>query len=234
MLHHDVEHDRADVGATRFDGPGPARRDDGFHRCGNLARGLVDSTRMTALKAPFPWLRLPHSCDTIRVVLMTREQRFWAKVKKTAKCWLWTASYRHKGYGAFAYRERGVNVNDRAHRFSWRIHYGEIPDGLLVLHRCDTPACVRPDHLFLGTHQVNVDDMIAKGRLNHMRRSVESGSRFARGEQHHNAKLSEAKVQDLCRRRSQGEPYSALARAFIISISQAWRIAHRQQWRHVR
>lgn len=91
-------------------------------------------------------------------------KRFWAKVDKSGDCWLWTA-FTLKGYGKFSLsRVDGVQKNLRAHRMSWELHFGEIPEGLSVLHSCDTPGCVRPDHLFLGTHQDNMDDKVLKNR----------------------------------------------------------------------
>ena len=94
----------------------------------------------------------------------TLEDRFWSKVTKTDTCWLWTAS-RAKGYGSFS-----DWLNHRklqAHRVSYEMAYGIIPDGLWVLHTCDVRACVRPDHLFLGTAKDNTADMMAKGRAIH-------------------------------------------------------------------
>jgi hypothetical protein len=88
--------------------------------------------------------------------------RFWEKVFKTDTCWLWTG-WLHKGYGVMAINQDPV----RAHRFSWELHYGPIPKGdeeICVLHKCDVPTCVRPEHLFLGTDKDNNADMIAKGR----------------------------------------------------------------------
>jgi len=121
---------------------------------------------------------------------MTTEQRFWNKVNKTDTCWLWTASKRNKGYGAFSYTRDGKMIQDRAHRYSWEIHKGSIPEGLFVLHSCDVPACVNPSHLFLGNNQENVDDMMNKGR------HVSGGTyiqkyegKYERGESHHGAKL---------------------------------------------
>jgi hypothetical protein len=90
------------------------------------------------------------------------EVRFWAKVNKTPTCWLWTASTR-KGRGK--YGQINLNGMQRAHRVSWQLAYGPIPNGLHVLHKCDVPACVRPGHLFLGTHRDNMDDARQKGRL---------------------------------------------------------------------
>lgn len=93
------------------------------------------------------------------------EPRFWAKVQKSDGCWLWTGSVR-RGYGQF-----GVSAtrHTTAHRFSWELHNGPVPKGegyhgTCVLHHCDTPRCVRPDRLFLGTIADNTHDMIAKGR----------------------------------------------------------------------
>jgi len=90
--------------------------------------------------------------------------RFWSKVDKTGDCWLWTAAQNRHGYGDF-YVSRTFHT--MAHRFSWALHYGPIPEGLFVCHRCDTPLCVRPDHLFVGTTQDNMADMMRKGRHRH-------------------------------------------------------------------
>lgn len=88
-------------------------------------------------------------------------KRFWNKVEKTNTCWLWTASKSHNGYGVIWIKDIG---NVRVHRFSWELHVGPIPDGLCVLHKCDVPACVNPEHLFLGTRKDNAADMVKKGR----------------------------------------------------------------------
>lgn len=91
--------------------------------------------------------------------------RFWAKVKKSDGCWLWTGSL-IKGYGQFHLpRTHAVQQTVYAHRFAWEQTNGPIADNLSVLHRCDTPRCCRPDHLFLGTQQDNLADARTKGRL---------------------------------------------------------------------
>jgi hypothetical protein len=92
---------------------------------------------------------------------MTTVQRFWSKVDKTSTCWLWTgALFRSGGYGAFRIRTTTI----RAHRLAWELMREKIPRGMCVLHRCDVPACVNPDHLFLGTRADNMKDMYNKGR----------------------------------------------------------------------
>lgn len=87
-------------------------------------------------------------------------KRFWALVEKTDSCWLWTGSTWDHGYGEF--KVLGERV--LAHRYSYELANGPIPDARLVCHKCDVPLCVRPDHLFLGTAGDNNRDAAAKGR----------------------------------------------------------------------
>ena len=91
------------------------------------------------------------------------EIRFWKYVNKTDHCWLWIGGLRN-GYGII--NEGGKFGNAKyAHRISWQIHNGVIPDGMDILHRCDNPPCVNPKHLFVGTHQDNMRDAKIKGRF---------------------------------------------------------------------
>jgi hypothetical protein len=118
-------------------------------------------------------------------------RRFWSKVQKTETCWLWTAA-QVNGYGALRVARQTLT----AHRLSYIYHFGPIPDGLYVLHHCDVRICVRADHLFLGTHLDNIQDMVRKKR--HWMATVDPASlprgdahwsrrypeRIARGERH--------------------------------------------------
>jgi hypothetical protein len=90
-------------------------------------------------------------------------ERFFGKIspEPNSGCWLWVGAYKGKGYGHMGHD--GANI--AAHRLSYEIHHGPIPNGMLVCHRCDTPECVNPDHLWLGTHQDNLLDASQKKRL---------------------------------------------------------------------
>lgn len=88
------------------------------------------------------------------------EHSFFSKIDQSGECWEWKASQYKFGYGAF-YNGKKVT---HAHIFSYEIHFGEIPKGLFILHSCDNPKCVNPDHLRAGTQKENVKDMIDRKR----------------------------------------------------------------------
>lgn len=91
--------------------------------------------------------------------------RFWPKVQKSDGCWLWVAGGDSAtGYGRIRLGRAGTK-HELAHRVAWQLTFGPIPDGLWVLHHCDTPRCVRPDHLFLGDCSDNMKDAATKGRM---------------------------------------------------------------------
>jgi hypothetical protein len=94
-----------------------------------------------------------------------RNSRFWSKVviKTPEECWEWQASKNCHGYGRFNLEGRAHGARG-AHVVAWMLTHGPVPDGLCVLHRCDNPGCVNPNHLFLGTHTDNMRDMVNKNR----------------------------------------------------------------------
>lgn len=137
---------------------------------------------------------------TTRPDCLPMPARFWAKVRITPGCWLWLAA-NASGYGVFGLHGK----TPLAHRVSWEMHNGPIKDGLWVLHRCDNPACVNPEHLWLGTHADNMQDMARKGR----------GRDFApSGVDAYHAKLEAHQVREIRRLRAAGVLQREVARRF--------------------
>ena len=146
------------------------------------------------------------------------EVRFWEKVKKGPSCWEWTANKDKKGYGRIAATSAVKNL--KAHRVSYELHNGPIPPGLSVLHTCDNPGCVRPDHLFLGTNADNMKDMINKGR-------------GRRGERNPNSRLTAAAVKDIRESTMRGESLRNIAARLRVSPSAVHSVAKERTWRHI-
>jgi hypothetical protein len=145
------------------------------------------------------------------------QKRFFAKVQKTSSCWLWTASCARRGYGSFSIAKRTV----RAHRVSYLIHYGQVPEGMFVCHTCDTPQCVNPSHLFLGSHQDNVDDMVRKGRSPKTRMIGECNGK---------AKLSADDVQGIRDMAANSIPQKVIAAHYGISQPHVSDICRMKTW----
>ncbi len=148
------------------------------------------------------------------------EVRFWQKVNKTDTCWLWTAMLSPDGYGNIKDRERST-PSIRAHRFSWELHFGPIPNRMLVCHKCDIPACVRPDHLFLGTDKSNSDDKVRKGR-----------QQGTKGEIHPSAKLTEMQVKEI-RAREHTMSAPRLGAEYGVSSTVIYGIWKRHIWKNI-
>ena len=147
------------------------------------------------------------------------EDRFWEKVKKTDGCWIWTAARHWFGYGKF-FIKKGQPLQ-LAHRISYRLAFGEIPDGLQVLHHCDVPECVRPEHLFLGTQRDNMRDCRAKGRWKYKPRDQS-------GEQNPSSVISDARARLMLAEIDSGGRPVATARKYGISYKTLWAIRHRK------
>lgn len=153
------------------------------------------------------------------------EASFWAKVNKTETCWLWAAGQMgNSGYGAFSIRTANGTKSFRAHRYSYELANGPVLAGLHVLHRCDTPLCVRPEHLFLGTPLDNARDKVTKGR---MRRGD------FKGEANGHAKLTESDVRAIRARAAAGERQADLSREYGVTPQSIWNIVNRWIWKHI-
>lgn len=138
------------------------------------------------------------------------EDRFWSKVRIGDGCWEWAASIGSHGYGQMRFGGRPCT----AHRLAWMFERGPIPAGVHVLHRCDNPRCVRPGHLFVGTHADNMADMASKLR-------------------HGTTKLTCALVCEIRTRADAGESFASIARRLSIGDSAVSKAVSRRTWRHV-
>lgn len=146
------------------------------------------------------------------------DERFWAKVEKTVGCWLWSGAKTKAGYGQI--NVDGVPIY--AHRLSWEMNHGrKIPHGMQVCHRCDTPACVRPDHLQIWTQMDNVRDCINKGRARHP---------IMTGEQVGTSKLTADQVRQI---REKYHTAEMLAKEYGVSEGTIGFILKHKTWRHI-
>lgn len=159
--------------------------------------------------------------------------RFWVRVDFSGECWEWTGCLNRGGYGV------AVDLDGKprlAHRVAYVLGTGDDPGTLLVCHSCDNRKCVRPDHLFLGSHLVNNRDMMAKGRASNGRERYASihPDRVPRGWRHGQAKLTEAKVRDIRRRYAAlNVTQAALAAEYGVSRRTIGGIVRGTEWRHV-
>lgn len=124
--------------------------------CGTLFR--VDASRRRAGKDKFCSMACRSAASR---TLASITERFWRFVDRSSDCWLWTSTKIAAGYGYFYVSGRHY----RAHRFAYQLAYGEIAPGMVIMHLCNTPSCVRPDHLKAGSQSENIRQSVAEGRF---------------------------------------------------------------------
>lgn len=144
-----------------------------------------------------------------------KDDLFWMKVDKTNDCWVWTGRKTNHGYGTFSRHPTIL-----AHRYSWSYYNGEIPKGLCVLHKCDNPPCVNPDHLSIGTQSDNQADKMSKQRQ-------------SKGEVNGSAKLTGEQVLEIRRLYELGYKQVELANKYGVQYTTIKAIAVRRTWKHI-
>ena len=150
--------------------------------------------------------------------LNTPEERFWKLVKKSDNCWIWNGYVDpSNGYGSMRWNGKTIRI----HRIAYLIAHKFIPKDECVLHKCDNPLCVKPDHLFLGNRTDNSIDKVAKGRQ-------------IKGSKHPFAKLTEIDVSAIRKQYNSGKSQHSLAKQFNITVSGINGIVHNRSWRHVK
>lgn len=132
------------------------------------------------------------------------------------QCWNWTGARSHKGYGQICIRPHLL----LAHRISYHLHNGPIPDGMFVCHKCDNPSCVNPAHLFAGTAKDNSDDMVRKGR-------------HLFGERAADATLSDESVLEIRKRWSERLTQTKLAKEYGVSVPAIKAALYSGTWKHL-
>ena len=139
--------------------------------------------------------------------------------KESSSCWLWLGSVRSSGYGYFRRTENGIVVRKSAHRYFYTEYKGEIPEGLYILHTCDNPLCVNPEHLYAGTAKQNAQDREGRQRGQHVK-----------GENQGSSKLTD---QDILNIRASSDSQRKLAKQYNVSQHTIWCIVNHITWRHV-
>lgn len=150
---------------------------------------------------------------------LSREEIFWSKVEKTDDlndCWKWKNKTHSERYGQIQFDKQMF----LAHRYSWELHNGAIPNGLFVCHRCDVPSCVNPNHLFLGTPEDNNKDMASKNRS-------------CKGEKNSNAKLTLEQVKGILAMHKAGVAIRFIAAEYRIKPRTIEAVVRGQNWKWV-
>ncbi len=191
-----------------------------------------------------PWVAHPEA-ETAKAnylkFALQQTARFWANTRRSASgCLEWTAGLDKDGYGKFAVslprreKNRQQQCHVRAHRLAFEIVKGPVPSGLLVLHSCDNPKCVEPEHLSVGTQKLNREQAVARGRTakgpEHAARTIAMG---LRGERHPGALLTVVLVRRIRALKLEGCSAAGIARMLKVSTASVYQVLSGKTWRSV-
>lgn len=174
----------------------------------------------------------------------TTEERFWEKVNKNGPlpdpikyvtlktpCWIWIGTV-NDGRGALHLKNPRRQV--KAHRYSWELHHGAIPDGLFVCHACDNMLCQNPEHLWLGTQADNMDDRGKKGRTFVGRTWImDHPASVPKGAKQWKAVITEDTAREIKNRSRRGESNSEISKVLSVRYSIVWSVVTGKTWKHV-
>lgn len=145
-----------------------------------------------------------------------------SKLNVETQCIEWTGFKDKNGYGELCIIKNGIERFWKAHRASWLVHNGDIPNNMLVCHYCDNPSCIRIEHLFLGTHKDNMKDKMQKGR-----------HRTHKGSECKRSKLNEIQAMEILNLKNSGISSHELCKKYNIKASTIRSIWQRRTWKHI-
>lgn len=207
-----------------------AKQNEGFNRDNNRKDGLSCYCRECTKKMQTDrYERVYGITQPLKKNrMLSTEDRFLKSYVVDGDCWIWKGTERgQNGYG-------GIKHDGKqwmAHRFSWQMHNGPIPDGKIVCHKCDTPKCVNPNHLFLGTQQDNMDDRGAKGRSasgDGLSESIKKGWKEKEYKNVRHKKLTEKQVVEII---SSSLKNSELAKIYSVTRQCIYLIKTGKNWK---
>lgn len=221
------------VGLVRLTDSGPEGADDAAPTLTTTTlpkKGPVMATQETTVQRPFFQPRPGIDGLTARYLLFRLAEK---TIIASNGCWEWTGGKTERGYAILDIKnphwpESAVLL----HRVAYEVCVEAIPDGLCVLHRCDNPSCIRPDHLFLGTNSDNSNDKVSKGRQA-SGQVVRKDHEHLVGEGVKNSKLTAELVREIRARAASGESQASIARLLKISDTHISDVVRRRSWRHI-